>query len=676
SSRSRRAPGRAAWRGRSRTPPRAGRRPAPRSAAGPRTGRRGRTRSPRARARRGRTRRASRARAAWLRRRGRCRRRWRSPRADRRGARRRRGAARPRARPRLRAPGTRACPGTLGSGRRAATLRCAKRRSSTPPRRLYHSAPANRSTPGKGAWKCVARKIQSCSDYSFQRITHCDALSRSPCIPFGAVPVQRRQADPRPYPTRLGGRHPRGGGHARDRRLFRRGRARPRVRARRAGALGRGRLHGLVRGLAPLRSGPGRPALSVARGAGDARADALVPHPGGGRRGRLRRPGGDGPGEAAAGAREARDGAQLLGRDGPRPRARHAWPDAPRRGARAGLAPEHRRHRVGVARAREPDGRARGEPALRLPGDRRARRDRDDGAGTRRARERGPEAPRGGDRRAPVLPAALRARRQALEGLERRGPVLDCRLGSRARAADRRRRADAARVRGALLRALPPAFRADVTSSAATLLRRWAGAAVPAAGASAGWTQLGLALKYGVAGGLRARSPLVARRCAGLLGRERADPALHRARAEALLARTLRAARRIPAHAGAAARAPASDLLAWLSREVPIMDKASLKTQRETYYPNRGRRLPWWPLGESSGSTGSPTEVFRSLDSILWEEAFHRQHWRWAGVSAAERQAVLRGDRVKPLEDREPPYWLEDRVGRQLVLSTRHLDER
>src|SRR5581483_9621857 len=94
SSRSRRAPGRAAWRGRSRTPPRAGRRPAPRSAAGPRTGRRGRTRSPRARARRGRTRRASRARAAWLRRRGRCRRRWRSPRADRRGARRRRGAAR------------------------------------------------------------------------------------------------------------------------------------------------------------------------------------------------------------------------------------------------------------------------------------------------------------------------------------------------------------------------------------------------------------------------------------------------------------------------------------------------------------------------------------------------------------------------------------------------------
>ena len=211
-----------------------------------------------------------------------------------------------------------------------------------------------------------------------------------------------------------------------------------------------------------------------------------------------------------------------------------------------------------------------------------------------------------------------------------------------------------------------------MTPSAATLLRRWTAAGVP-------WTVAGdprLLLKYALAGALRARSPLVARRCAGLLRRERADPALHRARAEALLARTLRAACRIPAHAQIAARAPASDLLAWLSSEVPIMDKASLKTQRAAYYPNRGRRLPWWPLGESSGSTGAPTEVFRTFDSTLWEEAFHRQHWRWAGVSAAERQAVLRGDRVKPLDDREPPYWLEDRVGRQLVLSTRHLDER
>jgi hypothetical protein len=187
---------------------------------------------------------------------------------------------------------------------------------------------------------------------------------------------------------------------------------------------------------------------------------------------------------------------------------------------------------------------------------------------------------------------------------------------------------------------------------------------------------LRLLLKYGLGGALRTRSPLVARRARDLIERERADPAVHRARAEALLARTLRAALRLPAHARTAARAPASGLLDFLSAELPLMDKASLQERRQDYYPNGGRRLPWWPAGESSGSTGSPTEVFRSLDSVLWEEAFHRQHWSWAGVRAGDPQAVLRGDLIKPLDEREPPFWIEDRAGHQLILSTRHLDER
>jgi phenylacetate-CoA ligase len=209
-----------------------------------------------------------------------------------------------------------------------------------------------------------------------------------------------------------------------------------------------------------------------------------------------------------------------------------------------------------------------------------------------------------------------------------------------------------------------------VSTRAGALTRTaWAG------GAAGGGLDFRLQLKYGVAGALRARFPLLSRRCRELIGRERADPAAHRARAEALLERTFRAALRLPAHARIAAKAPASELLAYLLHEVPLMDKASLQRRREDYYPNGGARLPWWPAGESSGSTGSPTEVFRSLDSILWEESFHRQHWSWAGVRGCDRQAVLRGDLIKPLGDRDPPFWLEDRVGRQLILSTRHLCE-
>ena len=193
--------------------------------------------------------------------------------------------------------------------------------------------------------------------------------------------------------------------------------------------------------------------------------------------------------------------------------------------------------------------------------------------------------------------------------------------------------------------------------------------------ASALGAEARLLLKYGT-NALKLRSPLVAHRCGYLIGRERADPAVHRARANELLARTFRAAERIPAHAKVAKKAPPSaDLVDYLQREVPLMDKTSLQRHRADFYPNHGTAKPWWLIGESSGSTGSPTDVFRSLDSVFWEEAFHRQHWSWAGWRAHEPQAVLRGDLIASLEQRDPPLWFRDRLGRQLILSTRHLSE-
>ena len=79
-------------------------------------------------------------------------------------------------------------------------------------------------------------------------------------------------------------------------------------------------------------------------------------------------------------------------------------------------------------------------------------------------------------------------------------------------------------------------------------------------------------------------------------------------------------------------------------------------------------------MAATSGTTGTPLNVYRSFGSILWEEAFHLQHWHWAGWNRGQRQAVLRGDIVIPVERREPPFWFKDVVGGQLVLSTRHLD--
>jgi phenylacetate-CoA ligase len=169
------------------------------------------------------------------------------------------------------------------------------------------------------------------------------------------------------------------------------------------------------------------------------------------------------------------------------------------------------------------------------------------------------------------------------------------------------------------------------------------------------------------------RNPWVLSRCADLMTRERAPEALHRARQETLLRSLFSDASEVPAYQRAAGRAPDSDLLEFLGDAFPIIDKTALLRNQEDFFP-RGRSPRLTAVAATSGTTGTPLNVHRSVGSILWEEAFHLQHWHWAGWQRGQPQAVLRGDIVIPVERRQPPYWFKDVAGGQLVLSTRHVD--
>lgn len=181
-----------------------------------------------------------------------------------------------------------------------------------------------------------------------------------------------------------------------------------------------------------------------------------------------------------------------------------------------------------------------------------------------------------------------------------------------------------------------------------------------------------LALKYASRHVLK-RNPQVLRWRTDLRSREYADPLLHRQRQEELLAGVLRIARRIPAYEELAARAPERDRLGFLREAFPLTSKASLLAGGNHLYPDGKVPRHLTIVAPTSGTTGTPLDVHRSFGSILREEAFHLQHWHWAGWQRGERQAVLRGDIILPIDRAEPPYWFHDTVGNQLVLSTRHL---
>ena len=182
-----------------------------------------------------------------------------------------------------------------------------------------------------------------------------------------------------------------------------------------------------------------------------------------------------------------------------------------------------------------------------------------------------------------------------------------------------------------------------------------------------------LKLKYALRHAIK-RNPLVTRACKELLARERADPAEHLAKQRALLARLFDDARRVPAYAPAAEAARGRDPLEHLREAFPIIDKERVLRRPADFL--RNGRLPAHRLGvaETSGTTGTPLDVYRSFNSRVIEEAFHLQHWQWTGWRPGQRQAVLRGERIVPVHQRHPPYWITDSAGGQLLLSTRHLD--
>lgn len=167
------------------------------------------------------------------------------------------------------------------------------------------------------------------------------------------------------------------------------------------------------------------------------------------------------------------------------------------------------------------------------------------------------------------------------------------------------------------------------------------------------------------------------RRVQTLLAQERLPKERQEAITSRLLLETVRAAiRRIPAYRGI----KEADLHPGNVRDVlvehfPVIGKSDLIGRPSDYYPRRSSPRPWTIIGRTSGTSGTPLEVFRSLDSVLWENAFVERHFRWSGYRPGMRRAYLRGDLIVPIDRTMPPYWFLNRYKNQMIVSSRHLRE-
>ena len=107
------------------------------------------------------------------------------------------------------------------------------------------------------------------------------------------------------------------------------------------------------------------------------------------------------------------------------------------------------------------------------------------------------------------------------------------------------------------------------------------------------------------------------RRIQTLLAQERWPPDRLDAVTNRLLVDTLRAAvRRIPRYRGVKANFEGGHVREALVERFPIIERRDLTDRPAEHYPHGGSARPWTIVGRTSGTSGTPLQVFRSLQSV------------------------------------------------------------
>lgn len=79
-------------------------------------------------------------------------------------------------------------------------------------------------------------------------------------------------------------------------------------------------------------------------------------------------------------------------------------------------------------------------------------------------------------------------------------------------------------------------------------------------------------------------------------------------------------------------------------------------------------------LDHTGGTTGTPLSIFESRDTVQrWYAMYEARVRRWHQVSYMDRWAIFGGQMVVPLDQQEPPFWIENIGLHQLYLSTFHI---
>lgn len=108
--------------------------------------------------------------------------------------------------------------------------------------------------------------------------------------------------------------------------------------------------------------------------------------------------------------------------------------------------------------------------------------------------------------------------------------------------------------------------------------------------------------------------------------------------------------------------------------KLPVLDKETLRTHADSFLSEKMMRISL-RKASTSGTTGTPLTLYRTLDNVVYEYATLQRQYMWGGINTRQRFAVLFGDKIVPAHHTTPPFWRYNIAENRLIMSSYHLSE-
>jgi len=108
----------------------------------------------------------------------------------------------------------------------------------------------------------------------------------------------------------------------------------------------------------------------------------------------------------------------------------------------------------------------------------------------------------------------------------------------------------------------------------------------------------------------------------------------------------------------------------------PKLDKAVVRENPRQFISDRsaGKRLY---IDHTGGTTGKPTLIYQSRKvSRQWFALHEARVRKWNGLSYKDKWGIFGGQKIIPLEQKKPPFWVWNRGLNQVYFSIFHISQR